>query len=423
MDRNFYLWSKLALGIGCVEMKKLRDYLMESGQINLDDKGDISLLNKNTSQNLKIIDSIIKSPYIEKKTRTKYQSRPYSQDYMREAIGQMNRRNIGFVTIDDDLYPADLRQVYDPPYILFYLGDIEILRDADLMAVVGSRKASDYGKAATKKIVSGLASKGIIIVSGMATGVDSYAHIYCMEMGTPTVAVLGTPIDQVYPKKNRKLRDEIIEKGGLILSEYNYDSVTRPSNFAYRNRIISGMSKGVLVCEAQKKSGTMITVETALQEGRNVYSVPGSIFSSLSQGCNKLIIDGAKPICDSEDILVDFPGLSDSIAGGKLNKKVDPNMQKIEENEKNIGKKYKNTSKTCCVCDNIMTDGVKIDLNSNKEDPIIDLLRLNGAMDLDHIQDMTGYDVATIISILNKLYLIGQVVELGNNVYALTDNN
>lgn len=183
------------------------------------------------------------------------------------------------------------------------------------------------------------------------------------------------------------------------------------------------MSKGVLVCEAQKKSGTMITVETALQEGRNVYSVPGSIFSSLSQGCNKLIIDGAKPICDSEDILVDFPGLSDSIAGGKLNKKVDPNMQKIEENEKNIGKKYKNTSKTCCVCDNIVTDGAKIDLNSNKEGPIIDLLRLNGAMDLDHIQDMTGYDVATIISILNKLYLIGQVVELGNNVYALTDNN
>lgn len=402
MDRNFYLWSKSALSIGCVEMKKLRTALLDSHGIG---NGDEFLSNE------EIIEIILASKYIDEKTKEKFRSRRYSKDYLVEEISQLNRRNIGFITIEDELYPENLSQIYDPPYLLYYLGDIDVLKNKMMMAVVGSRKASEYGIFATKLIVKELAARGMVIVSGMATGIDSYAHKYCMEAGRPTIAVFGTGIDKVYPKKNLKLRNEIIERGGLIISEYGYDSVTKPSNFAFRNRIISGMSMGVLVTEAQKKSGTMITVDTALQEGKNVYAVPGSIFSSLSRGCNKLIIDGAKPVCDAEDILVDFGDLP---IVEDINKD-----KKIEKNEKNIGKKYKNTSNSTCVCDNILTDGVKTDSNSNKLDLILSLLKTNGAMDVDHIQYMTGYDVALIISSLNKLYIMGQVVELGNNTYAL----
>src|SRR3712207_1505361 len=282
MDRKFYLWAKKALSISCIEMKKIR---YELGKYTID-----------TSDVPTIINSIVSSDSIDEKTKRKFKKKEYSYDYIRDEIRELNSRSIGFITIDDDLYPQRLKEIYDPPYILFYIGNIDLIGNKNMIAVVGSRKASDYGKSVSKKIVSDLASSGFVIISGMATGVDSYAHIYCMESGRPTLAVLGTGIDKVYPKKNFKLRNEIIENKGLIISEYSYDSITKPVNFAFRNRIISGLSSGVVVIEAMKKSGTMITVDTALQEGRNVYAVPGSIFSPLSEGCNNLIRQGAKPV-------------------------------------------------------------------------------------------------------------------------------
>src|SRR3712207_2592990 len=176
MDRKFYLWAKKALSISCIEMKKIRFELDEY-------VGDISDIQK-------VIDFLLSSDNIGEKTKIKLRKREYSYDYIRDEIEEMNSRGIGFITIDDDIYPQRLKEIYDPPYMLFYIGNIDIISNKYMIAVVGSRKASDYGKSASKKIVSDLASSGFVVVSGMATGVDSYAHIYCMESGRPTLAVL-----------------------------------------------------------------------------------------------------------------------------------------------------------------------------------------------------------------------------------------
>ena len=217
----------------------------------------------------------------------------------------MQDQDIVLVTKFDDNYPAKLKDLPDSPTFLFCRGDLSLFNRASL-AVVGSRKPSAYGKYATEKIVKDVSAGGVVIVSGLAYGVDSIAHRKCLEVGGKTIAVLGSGLNAVYPQEQQGLADEIAKKG-LMVSEYTpYKRATKYS-FPQRNRIIAGLSDGVLITEASIKSGTLHTKEYALDYGRNVYAVPGNIDSPLSELTNDIIKTGqAQCVTKAEDILQDF---------------------------------------------------------------------------------------------------------------------
>lgn len=205
------------------------------------------------------------------------------------------------MTYEDPTYPPALREIYDPPILLYIKGN-DIPPNITFVAVVGSRIPTHYGFNAAEKIGQGLARRGLGVVSGMARGIDSSAHWGCLGGRGFTVAVLGTGIDMIYPASNKKLFQKIIQKGAVI-SEFPLGTPPEPKNFPIRNRIISGLSRGVVVVEATKKSGSLITASLALEQGREVFAVPGSINSFKSTGCHFLIKQGAKLIENSDDVL------------------------------------------------------------------------------------------------------------------------
>ena len=208
--------------------------------------------------------------------------------------------DIRVLRIDDADYPAHLRSIPDPPEKLYYSGDIGLIRFPGI-AVVGTRRSSPYGRWAARCIAKRVARCGVPVISGMAEGIDSAAHWGCMEEGTGTVAVFGTGVDICFPASNEKLYAKILESG-LMLSEYEPGTIGYKSNFPQRNRIISGLSKSVIVVEGALKSGSMITARLALEQGRDVFAVPGNIDQPNSIGVNKLIADGAFPIMQLEGL-------------------------------------------------------------------------------------------------------------------------
>ena len=215
-------------------------------------------------------------------------------------IELIKRSNISAVTILDLEYPNSLKACYKPPFVLFYKGDISLL-NSESIAVVGSRYPSEYAIKATKYIMEGLFSKkDITIISGLAYGIDTIAHIEALHHNQKTIAVLGCGIESCYPKENINLKKEI-ENIGLVISEYPFKCQCKKENFRMRNRIISALSKGVLVTSAQSKSGTRITVNYALEQGKNIFTIPYSIFEESY--CNELLKLGAIPICNGEDLL------------------------------------------------------------------------------------------------------------------------
>jgi len=209
------------------------------------------------------------------------------------------------ITLADQRYPARLREIFDPPVVLFARGRLELL-DSIMLAVVGTRRATAYGLAVTERLATDLARAGLVIVSGMARGIDTAAHKAALEAGAPTVAVLGCGVDIVYPAENRRLAAEIAERG-LLLSEFPMGTPAYPQNFPIRNRIISGLSAGVLVVEGAQYSGSSITAKLALEQGREVFAVPGNITSRMSWGPNLLIKQGAKLVQDFNDVIVELP--------------------------------------------------------------------------------------------------------------------
>ncbi len=201
-------------------------------------------------------------------------------------------------------YPERLRAIYDPPMVLFARGNIALL-DSLMIAVVGTRRPTAYGNAATDRLASDLATAGLTIVSGMARGIDTTAHRAALNVGGNTVAVFGCGVDSVYPAENRKLADTIAEKG-LLVSEFPMRSPAYPQNFPVRNRVVSGMSIGVLVVEGAQYSGSAITARLALDQGRDVFAVPGNITNRMSWGPNLLIKQGAKLIQEWNDVVVEL---------------------------------------------------------------------------------------------------------------------
>ena len=222
-----------------------------------------------------------------------------------EAVDQLGGRCL--IPADAE-FPAILTQIPDPPTILFVRGDLGLLT-RPAVAIVGSRDHSSYGAEVCRAVALGVARRGIVVVSGLARGLDAVAHTGALDAGGGTIGVLGNGLDQVYPAANRELYERVIESG-LLLTEFAPGDRPHAGSFPRRNRIISGLSRVVVVIEAAAGSGTLITVDTALAQGREVMAVPGNITSPTSEGTNRLIRDGATPLLELDDLLRQFPELA-----------------------------------------------------------------------------------------------------------------
>ncbi|MEP6742756.1 MAG: DNA-processing protein DprA [bacterium] len=225
-------------------------------------------------------------------------------------IELVNVRKLGgdILVLDDGVYPSLLREIYDPPIALYVKGAWSQCLDQPCIAIVGSRKCSTYGQNAALMLARDLAQRGVTVVSGFARGIDAAAHRGAIEGGGRTVGVLGTGIDEVYPRDHKKLADEILERGGAMVSQFPLSTPPVSENFPYRNRIISGVSLGVVVVEAAENSGSLITARLAIEQNREVFAVPGNITSRTSFGTNYLIKGaGAKLVQQWQDIAAELP--------------------------------------------------------------------------------------------------------------------
>jgi len=294
---------------------------------------------------------------------------------------RLEKENMSYMTIECEGYPSKLRQIFDPPYVLFYRGDRALLENFSI-AIVGSRKPSAYGMLCSKKFSGELSRLGVTVVSGMATGIDCCSHYAAYKQKGKTVAVLGSSLDNPYPPENAGLMNKIVESGGVVVSEYPPGTRTLPGFFPMRNRIISGMSDGVLIVEAAQKSGSLITMDYALDQGKNVYSVPGNINSLMSEGTNRIIKSGAKLVTCVEDILEDY--------------ELGTKKAKLE-----------------------MAAAAAAADFSESEAAVVGALRQNGIMHIDSICDATSIPLSEIIGVLNILQIKGIVLELGANTYAI----
>ncbi len=255
-----------------------------------------------------------------------------SKDSLEEKLlKKLSDENARIVTIFDEDYPEKLKHIPGAPYILYYKGSLDNINNLSI-AVVGSRKATGYGKWAAEKLTRELSQLGVNIISGLASGIDTIAHKTALSNNVKTVGVIGCGINVVYPKSNERLYREIPERGGAVITEYPFGMEPMPNNFHDRNRIISGLSDGVLVVEAQEKSGTLITAGHAANQGKEIFSVPGNIDSFFSKGTNGLIRDGAKITTSINDIVEEIMELKDRV--NKKQKLVD--YSELSEHEKTI---------------------------------------------------------------------------------------
>jgi len=285
-------------------------------------------------------------------------------------------QGIKLLTIDEPLYPLLLKEVYAPPPLLYYKGEITKKLFLAPLAIVGTRKATSYGQHAVEKIIKELAGSGITIISGLALGIDALAHQNAINNNLKTVAFLGCGVDQVYPRANKNLADKIISEGGAIISEFPPKTEPFKSNFPRRNRLIAGSCFATLVIEAAEKSGALITARLALEENREVMAIPGPIYNESSKGTNNLLKTGAKLITEASDII----------------------------NELNLDiLKLKNTTETT--------------LPDNANDiKIIELLSA-GPQHIDMIAKETKLDINVINSRLTIMEINGLVKNLGNMQY------
>lgn len=301
-------------------------------------------------------------------------------NYIDELFYKLKMHNINAVTIIDENYPKGLKYIDEAPNVLFAKGEI-VDDDSLSIGIVGSRKATAYGKWVCEKFTKELVNMGVTIVSGVALGIDTIAHRTAIESGGRTIGVLGNGIDVVYPKENKYLYNEI-GKHGAILTEFTMGTPPVAYNFPQRNRIISGLSLGVIIIEAKEKSGSLITATHALNQGKEVFAVPGNINSIYSKGTNKLIKDGAKPLLDLEDIIEEIYEL----------------QLKIIERKK---------------------DGIDYYNFSDTEIKIIKVLE-EGPAHSDTISYKTGIDISTVGSILTILELKGIIRELSGRTFSIS---
>ena len=229
-----------------------------------------------------------------------------SAELAREEIARASAAGVTMISMEDMCYPPRLKEIYDPPLILYIRGNPEILPRPGI-AVVGTRHPTPYGSGMAERLACDLAAQGLVIISGMARGVDTASHRGAISAKGKTLAVFGTGVDVIYPKENSRLSEQILAMGGALISEFPLGTFAAPQNFPIRNRILSGMSLGVLVVEAAEYSGTRITARCALEQNRDVFAVPGNVTNKNSWGPNTLIKQGAKLVATWEDVWEDLP--------------------------------------------------------------------------------------------------------------------
>lgn len=360
--RDIYLWLKSIKGVTNKTIELIEDNFLDiENLIDMSDKEIYNLKNINTN----IKENIVKYK---------------SLSYLDKIKENLYNKSIEYICSEDENYPTNLKHIYDVPKVLFYKGDINIANNMSL-AMVGSRKPTDYGIHCAKNISKRLSDAGINIISGLAVGIDSCCHVGAMEGSSKTISVFASSVDNPLPKSNIKLANKILDDGGLLLSEYNIDENVYRSNFANRNRIMSGISSGVIVVEAAEKSGSLITVEFALEQGKNVFAVPGNINSYMSKGCHKIIKEGAKLIDGIEDILNEY----------------EITNMNFKENLKNY-------------------DNIGLSKESIK---VIEALKYKGVLHIDEICDNTRMEIKSVNTILSELVLNDVLIEMNNKKYSL----
>ncbi|HRY63398.1 MAG TPA: DNA-processing protein DprA [Patescibacteria group bacterium] len=297
-----------------------------------------------------------------------------------EELGKIEKAGIKIVTLDDANYPRLLKEIYNPPAILYYQGQLTSESDEFAVAVVGTRKYSSYGKQVAMNIVAELTNQGVTTVSGLAIGIDAIVHEATINQKGRTIAVLGSGIGEndIYPSINRYLAKKVIENGGLILSEYGPGTVPIKQNFPQRNRIISGLSVATLIIEAPESSGALLTAKYALEQNRDVMAVPGNIYNANAAGTNNLIKMGAKLVTSANDVLEAL------------------NMKQVKK----------------------FIDNRKVVPDSQEEALILQTITDEPAH-VDEIIKKTGLTTAQVNSTLILMEMKGRVRNLGNMVFAI----
>jgi DNA processing protein len=289
-------------------------------------------------------------------------------------VEKIGRKAYTLLTIEDPGYPGYLREIYDPPFVLYCEGDPETLRDA-AVAVVGTRRPTPYGRAVAEKLAVDLAGRGLVVTSGLALGIDACAHRGALKKGR-TVAVLGSGLDVLYPPENRSLAREIAGRGAVV-SEFALGAPPLAEHFPVRNRIISGLSLGLVVVEAARRSGSLITARLALSQDREVMAVPGNVTSSESRGSNGLIRDGAKLVESWEDVAEALPSPWRENLLAERDEKVDNSQDSLSREERRL----------------------------------VSELPVDTALHIDELAERTGLSVSGLLALLLGLELKGAVVQ------------
>lgn len=306
-------------------------------------------------------------------------------NFKKNILEPWQRKEFEIINISEKIYPGLLKEIFFSPPLLFCKGNIGILKNKLCIAIVGTRNCSRYGIDAARFLSEELAKLGFVIVSGMAVGIDKAAHEAALLAKGETIGVLGTGINRIYPPDNKELFKEM-EKKGCLITEFLPDMGPLKMNFPARNRIISGLSLGVIIIEAREKSGAIITAKSALNENREVFAIPGNIFSELSRGCHKLIQDGAKLVQDVEDIISEFKNYLNQYANIiKINKKqVEPSEKKYKDRIKQLIKNNDERKEVLTVFDCISFTQKSIEkiqeetrIEKNKLLQILSFLQLN----------------------------------------------
>src|SRR5271169_1364713 len=246
-----------------------------------------------------------------------------SLELAQEECTKAGEARAKIISLSDPEYPQRLKEIYDPPVILFVKGSVEVLSLPGI-AMVGTRHPTPYGSGMAERLATDLAARGLVIISGMARGIDTASHRGAIAAKGKTIAVLGTGIDIMYPKENTRLTEQMVGLGGALITEFPVGTFPAPQNFPIRNRIISGMSAGVLVVEAAEYSGTRITSRCALEQNRDVYAVPGNVTNKGSWGPNTLIKQGAKLVATWEDVWEELPADIQATLSSRQNESAEP---------------------------------------------------------------------------------------------------
>jgi len=358
-------------------MKSDNKYLLALSQI--EGLGPISL--KKMLESFSSIEACFKASFLDFKELGFNQEFAYK---ISEQIKKLNpdeicheliKEDINIITIFDDDYSELLKEIYALPYVIYYRGEKKLLTQTSL-AVVGSRKISHYAQTVLPDILTEAIQQEIIIVSGLAYGVDSLAHRLALKNKSQTIAVVGSGLawDYIYPQGNRQLAQNILNQNGLILSEFPPSAPALPANFPRRNRIISGISKATLIVEASIKSGALITAKFALDQGREVMAIPGPVNSTNSQGTNYLIQNGAKVIVSSKDILESFGRVS-------------------------------------------LPEKITVDLDASTEETVIIKMLKNSPVHIDKIIENCTLETSLVNSLLTQMELKGWLKDLGGQNY------